>query len=79
MQGEGRFHSDSLQQGARIHQDAVNARLFHPFSDSELPMKRMSVITPCHNSLPFISWSFIPGLFVLNLLQYALLNGMYNC
>lgn len=58
MQGIARVHGVSLQQGARVHQEAmrsgrkvVDARRFYPFSDSESPVKRMSVIIPCHSSL----------------------------
>lgn len=44
--------------GARMHQEAVRSgrkamdtRRFYPYSDSESPVKRMSVTVPCH-SLP---------------------------
>lgn len=56
MQGKAHVHSVSLQQGAKVHQEAVcagrkavDAKRFYPFSDSESPVKRMSVTIPCHS------------------------------
>jgi hypothetical protein len=59
MQGKKHtFTVSLLQQGARMHQEAVRSgrkamdtRRFYPYSDSESPVKRMSVTIPCH-SLP---------------------------
>lgn len=55
MQDKAPAHSVSLQQGAKVHQEAVcegrkpvDANRFYPFSDSESPLKRRYVIIPCH-------------------------------
>nr|PNR43983.1 hypothetical protein PHYPA_016366 [Physcomitrium patens] len=54
MQFISYVHSISLQQDTRMYEEALcaarnasDARHFYPESDSESPVKRMSVIIPC--------------------------------